>query len=182
MGLSRNKSGPETKPIDLNVFITEVIRMVERKASLANVRILYQPDPDLPAFPSDRAQLQQVFLNLLNNALYALKGREGGEVRITTSHKDNVISISVADDGCGIDPKIIDKIFLPFFTTKPVGEGTGLGLSTSFGIVERLGGQIQVNSEQNAGTVFTVRFPLPSKRGGTRPGEDRTKEDMKHES
>ena len=102
-------------------------------------------------------------LNLLNNALYALKGREKGEVRVTAGCEQGSVKISVADNGCGIDPKIIDKIFLPFFTTKPVGQGTGLGLSTIYGIVERLGGQILVSSEEDVGTVFTVRLPVPTK-------------------
>ena len=70
------------------------------------------------------------------------------------------VLVSVADNGCGIPPEHLEKIFLPFFTTKPVGQGTGLGLSTSYGIVERLGGQMSVASELSAGTVFTVRLPV----------------------
>jgi two-component system, NtrC family, sensor kinase len=157
------KSDAVLKKIDLHAFIPEVIRMVEHKARLENVRILHESDPDLPELSSDPAQLQQVMLNLLNNALYALRGRENGEIRIVSRREDKGVAVSVGDNGCGIEPEIIDKIFLPFFTTKPVGQGTGLGLSTIYGIVERLGGQILVSSEPNVGTVFTVRLPVAEK-------------------
>ncbi len=156
------KSDAVLKTIDLSSFIPEVVRMVEQKARLENVRILCEVDPGLPHLSSDPTQLQQVMLNLLNNALYALRKRENAEIRIAASREDGSLNISVADNGCGIDPEIMDKIFLPFFTTKPVGQGTGLGLSTIYGIVERLGGRILVNSEENVGTVFTVRLPLPA--------------------
>lgn len=156
------KSDAVLKTIDLASFIPEVLRMVEQKARLENVSILCEVDPGLPELSSDPTQLQQVMLNLLNNALYALRKRENGEIRIAASREDGSLNISVADNGCGIDPEIMDKIFLPFFTTKPVGQGTGLGLSTIYGIVERLGGRILVNSEENVGTVFTVRLPLPA--------------------
>ncbi len=148
------------KTIDLASFIPEVVRMVEQKARLESVRLLSEVEPGLPEICSDPTQLQQVLLNLLNNALYALRKRENGEIRIAAGRENDSVKISVADNGCGIDPKIMDKIFLPFFTTKPVGQGTGLGLSTIYGIVERLGGQILVASEPNVGTVFTVRLPL----------------------
>jgi two-component system NtrC family sensor kinase len=111
----------------------------------------------------DPSQLQQILLNLLNNALYALQGKENGEIRITSTREASTVTVSVADNGCGIDPEIIDKIFLPFFTTKPVGQGTGLGLSTIYGIVERWGGQVRVSSEPDVGSVFTVRLPVPTR-------------------
>ena len=157
------KNDAVLKTIDLTAFIPEVIRMVEQKARLENVCIVYEADPGLPELSSDPTQLQQVMLNLLNNALYALRKKEKGEIRITAARRQDSVQIAVADNGCGIDPKIMDKIFLPFFTTKPVGQGTGLGLSTIYGIVERLGGQILVASEPNVGTVFTVCLPLPAK-------------------
>jgi len=157
------KNDAVQKTIDLASFIPEVIRMVEQKARVANVRICFEPDTYIPELFSDPSQLQQVLLNLLNNALYALKDREEGEIRITAGCEEGSVKISVADNGCGIDPEFIDRIFLPFFTTKPVGKGTGLGLSTIYGIVERLGGQILVSSEKDAGAVFTLRLPIPTK-------------------
>jgi two-component system NtrC family sensor kinase len=148
------------KTIDRASFLPGVIRMVEQKARLENVRVLCEVDPGLPELCSDPTQLQQVLLNLLNNALYALRKRQNGEIRVSAVHEGARVKIAVADNGCGIDPRNLDKIFLPFFTTKPVGQGTGLGLSTLYGIVERLGGQTQVSSEPNVGTRFTVSFPI----------------------
>ena len=141
--------------------------MIERRAAVENVRIAQQLENGLSSIRSDPAQLQQVFLNLLNNALYALKDKNGGEIRITTTQENSVLTVAIADDGCGIAPENLEKIFSPFFTTKPVGKGTGLGLSTCYGIVERLGGNISVTSELNVGTVFTVRLPLagPPEKG-----------------
>jgi len=134
--------------------------MVEHRAVLENIRIVEKSDPGLEPLESDPAQLQQVFLNLLNNAIHALKGREDAEIRITTEKESSQFAISIADNGCGIPPENLEKIFMPFFTTKPVGQGTGLGLSTCYGIVQRLGGKMSVSSELNVGSVFTVHLPM----------------------
>jgi signal transduction histidine kinase len=102
-------------------------------------------------------------LNLYNNAFYAVteKGRQGipgyePTVFVSTKKIDKKIIISVKDNGNGIPQKISDKIFQPFFTTKPTGEGTGLGLSLSYDIVKAHGGEIAVNSKENEGTEFTI--------------------------
>jgi len=161
------KEQPSIRLIALEDFLPEAARMIQRRADNENISILQEVDPDLPPVVGDRNQLQQVFLNLLNNAVHALGPKGGGHIRISAARDGNsAVLISVADDGCGIRPEHMDKIFHPFFTTKPVGEGTGLGLSTVYGIVERLGGQVSVTSELNAGTVFAVRLPvaLPTKR------------------
>lgn len=154
------KSDTTLAQVSVQPLISEVVNMIEHRAELQGVRIVQKYDPDLPYVLTDSNQLQQVFLNLLNNALYALKERDSGEIRISAERDNNDIAIALADNGCGIPPDCLEKIFLPFFTTKPVGQGTGLGLSTSYGIVERLGGRIFVASEVNAGTVFTIRLPL----------------------
>jgi two-component system NtrC family sensor kinase len=148
------------KTIELEPFIDEVVGMVERKAAVENIIVVKDMEENLPPIRSDPAQLQQVLLNLLNNAVDAMKGREDGEIRVAAARDDGMLVLAVTDNGCGISEKNLDKIFVPFFTTKPVGRGTGLGLSTVFGIVERLGGRIEVSSEVNAGSVFTVRLPL----------------------
>lgn len=154
------KTDSSNQQIEVQKFLPEVVRMVEQRAYLENIRIIQEFDPDIPPLKSDPNQLQQVFLNLLNNAIHALKGRSPAEIRIKCSQKKENLIIKVIDNGCGISPDNMEKIYLPFFTTKPVGQGTGLGLSTVYGIINGLGGEITVESEINAGTVFTVQLPL----------------------
>ncbi|MEW6203504.1 MAG: ATP-binding protein [bacterium] len=154
------KSETSIKSVRLEPLILEVVEMVERRARVEDIRIVKKFDTLLPPIFTDPAQLQQVFLNLLNNAIYALKGKNNGEIQIAADRENDEIAVSVSDNGCGIREEHLEKIFLPFFTTKPVGTGTGLGLSTCYGIIERLGGTIAVASEVNVGTVFTVRMPL----------------------
>ncbi|MEW6441976.1 MAG: ATP-binding protein [bacterium] len=165
------KAEATLQPIELPVFLHEVVAMVEHRALLENVRIVEKNDQGLPALNTDPGQLQQVFLNLLNNALYAVRGRPDAQIRVTAAGgQDGQVTVSIADNGCGIPQENLEKIFMPFFTTKPVGQGTGLGLSTCYGIVERLGGRITVSSELNAGSVFTVHLPVggPAARADTR--------------
>ncbi|RJP16599.1 MAG: sensor histidine kinase [Candidatus Abyssobacteria bacterium SURF_5] len=159
LGFAR-KTETKIDTFDIRSLISDVVGMIERRAQVENIRIVQEYEASLPVILSDQLQLQQVFLNLLNNAIDALKPKRGGEIRITASSADDEMSIAVTDNGTGIPAEHMEKIFLPFFTTKPVGQGTGLGLSTCYGIIERLGGQIMVSSELNVGTVFTVRLPL----------------------
>jgi len=161
-GLLRFARETETQmqPVRMQEFLPEMVNMVEQRARIENIRIIQELDPDLPPIISDANQLQQVFLNLLNNAIYALQETDSAEIRIKTCLENSDILISVADNGHGIPPEDMEKIFVPFFTTKPVGQGTGLGLSTVYGIVTGLGGDVTVVSELQAGTIFTVRLPL----------------------
>jgi len=151
---------PSQEPVAIQGLLTQVARMIERRANEENVRIEEEYDPALPTLISDPNQLQQGFLNLLNNALDAMKSKAGGTIRLTAARDgESHVSVAVADEGSGIAGEHLDKIFHPFFTTKPVGEGTGLGLSTVYGIVEGLGGNITVSSELGNGTVFVIRLP-----------------------
>ena len=150
-------------PVKLQSFVPQVVNMVDRRARLENIRIVQQIDADMPEIISNAGQLQQVFLNLLNNAIYALKNRPQAEIRLQVTQSGNDIAITVADNGCGFQPDEIEKAFIPFFTTKPVGQGTGLGLSTVYGIIKGLGGDITLTSEPNAGSVFLIRLPLHGK-------------------
>lgn len=160
------KSEGLVQPVTMQNFLPQVVAMVEHRAHLSNIRITQELDPNLPAIMSDHNQLQQVFLNLLNNAIHALKDRDSGEIRVTASQEDQSILVSVADNGCGIPAENLEKIFVPFFTTKPPGQGTGLGLSTTYGIVKGMGGDVTVTSELNAGTIFALRLPLESPGAG----------------
>ncbi|MFH1488355.1 MAG: ATP-binding protein [Pseudomonadota bacterium] len=103
------------------------------------------------------------FILLFNNAMDAIiekKGSQGGEITITTGREyDGSVEISVKDDGCGISPENLKRVFVPFFTTKPVGKGTGLGLSVCYGIIENMGGEMDVISEKNVGSYFKISLP-----------------------
>ncbi len=154
------KTESTIKPVRLQKLLPEIVRMVEQRALVENIRIIQEINQDIPEIKSDPDQLQQVFLNLLNNAIYALKVKSSGEIRIRINQQNSDIIISVADNGCGFSPENMKKAFLPFFTTKPVGEGTGLGLSTAYGIIKGLGGDMTLSSELKAGSVFSIRLPI----------------------
>jgi len=148
----------QSEAIDVEALLKEVVGFLEKEAEYRNITIKVEGQSDVPAIESDRGQLQQVFLNILNNAEAAVK--DGGHidvgVRLT---QDRRIAVFVADDGVGIPPENLGRIFEPFFTTKE-GSGTGLGLSITYGIVQKLGGEITVESEVGKGTRFTVLLPL----------------------
>jgi len=117
---------------------------------------------DLPLIECLPSQINQVFLNILVNAAQAMEGR--GRITIRTARESDHALVAIADNGKGIDPKHVTRIFEPFFTTKPVGVGTGLGLSVSYGIVQKHGGTIEVQSELGKGTTFTLRLPIAHNR------------------
>jgi two-component system NtrC family sensor kinase len=146
--------------IDLELLLKEVIGFLERDASLRNITINFNFEENLPSINSDRGQLQQVFLNILTNAYYAVK--DGGQIDIDANQvNDHNVEISIADYGTGISDENLEHIFEPFYTTK--GKyGTGLGLSITYGIVQKLGGNITVKSKLMEGTRFTVHLPIKS--------------------
>jgi two-component system, NtrC family, sensor kinase len=143
--------------LDLNEVVRETLMFLEKESLYRNIEIDLQLAEDLPRIASDRGQLQQVFLNLLNNALAAVG--EGDRVAITTREKDaDTEMIVIEDNGCGMSRETLSHIFEPFFTTKK-GKGTGLGLPITYGIVKKLGGTIEVQSREGKGTIFTVFLP-----------------------
>ncbi|MBU0735295.1 MAG: two-component sensor histidine kinase [Proteobacteria bacterium] len=157
------QSEPKVEDIALQDYIPEVTHMVEQKAVVHGIALKQQVSEDTPKVHADRGQLQQVLLNLYNNAIDAIltrHGAEGGELVVGAKAKENgKVEIFVRDNGTGINPEDQKKIFSPFFTTKPVGKGTGLGLSVCYGIVDRMGGIMEVQSEKGVGTTFTVILP-----------------------
>lgn len=158
---SRQSLG-ERSYFNLNAVITRCAEILGRQAMFHNVRIIRNLDPDLPEIMGDPGQLQQVLTNLFLNACDAMDGK--GTITITTRadpEGDGVI-LTFQDTGCGIPPELREKIFEPFFTTKPVGAGTGLGLSIVYGVIQRHGGTIEVDSEVGVGTTFTIRLPRES--------------------
>jgi signal transduction histidine kinase len=127
--------------------------------------VLEKQYQDLPALSCYSTQLSQVFMNLLVNAYHAIEQKVGGSgetgrIVLRTERRGSGVVVRVEDDGVGIPPENLDRIFDPFFTTKRVGSGTGLGLSTSFTIVQRHGGSIHVESTPGRGSAFEVRLPL----------------------
>jgi two-component system NtrC family sensor kinase len=148
--------------VDLNAFIREVVELMEREARTGGIKFFSELDPNLPRLLSDPSQLQQVFLNLITNAIDAHDDRPYGTIRITTAADGDrrQVTVGVADTGTGIAAEHLGRIFDPFFSTKPVGKGTGLGLSICYSIVKRLGGSISVHSEVGKGTVFTIVLPV----------------------
>ncbi len=148
--------------IDINAFIKELIDLTEREARTSGVKFISDFEENLPPILSDPSQLQQVFLNMITNAIDAHDGGKlYGAVRITTCSDDQNqgVQIEFADTGQGIPPENLEKIFDPFFTTKPVGKGTGLGLSIVYSTIKQLGGNITVRSELDKGTEFNFFLP-----------------------
>ena len=152
------KTDPSVREVVFNDIVDEVIGLTSQKTRYANVQIATDLQPDLPAIQASPTEIQQVLLNLVNNAIDAIDQPEG-TVTVTTRTEDVNVVLEVSDTGNGIPEANLARIFDPFFTTKPVGQGTGLGLSICYGIVEKAGGGITVESEIGQGTTFTVSFP-----------------------
>jgi two-component system NtrC family sensor kinase len=154
-------------PTDVNRALTDAVQFLYKGASIRNVKV-HTDLQDIPLVASDSAQLQQVFLNLLDNALYALNQRGDGNITVRSRAWEAGVRISIADDGPGIPRELRGKLFDPFFTTKPVGQGTGLGLSICYGIVGKLGGRLWVEHPPEGGATFHVYLPTagPQKEAG----------------
>jgi two-component system, NtrC family, sensor kinase len=149
---------------DVHAIIDGVVDdLLGPEISVSNIGIARSYDPSLPAITTDVNQLQQVILNIINNARDAI-GNENGTISITTSRDEKRLRLAITDSGCGMPPEQVDRVFMPFFTTKEVGKGTGLGLSVSYGIIHGLGGEIDVESVRGEGTTFTLVLPFKPKR------------------
>jgi two-component system NtrC family sensor kinase len=144
--------------IDLNVLLREVLEFLEKEASYREIKVEFSYSEEPPPIVSDRGQLQQVFLNIVNNAFAAVE--DGGLIEIGIDRVgEEAVAVTIADDGVGIPEDQLGHIFDPFFTTKK-GSGTGLGLSITYGIVQKLGGHINVDSKVGEGTRLTVTLPI----------------------
>lgn len=149
--------------LDLNSVLEETLGFLEREAQYRNVEIRRNLAADMPSIPTDHGQIQQVFLNILNNALAAVP--DGGRITLTTWDVDeNFVGVSIEDNGCGMSEETAKNMFEPFFTTKKE-KGTGLGMSITYGIVKRLGGELKVQSKLNEGTTMTILLPKKSTEG-----------------
>jgi two-component system, NtrC family, sensor kinase len=156
------KTDSTIQELQINELIDEVVSLSAQRARYSNVSIDTELDQNIPLIPISSTEFQQVLLNLINNAMDAMDKTEG-KLNISTQQQDDDIIIIIADSGPGIPEVNLSKIFDPFFTTKSVGKGTGLGLSICYGIVKKMGGQINVESIINKGTTFTIRIPIEKK-------------------
>jgi len=153
--------------LSINEPIKDVFRVMGQQLRVHQIEVELDLDPHLPYSMADHNRLEQVFINLVTNAMYAMddKGLRWGDkkwqrlLKIRSFHADGQVVVTVSDTGKGIPKEIIDKIFEPFFTTREVGQGTGLGMSISYRIISDYGGTIDVESEVDKGTTFTLRFP-----------------------
>ena len=145
------------EPLSVNEVVARTVRLIQNQKLFDRIVINEELAHDLPDIEGDMNQLQQVLLNLSLNACEAMPS--GGTLTIRTRVEDDRVVVQLADTGCGIKQEHFDRIFEPFFTTKPVGKGTGLGLSVSYGIVQRHGGGIEVESEEGKGTTFIIELP-----------------------
>jgi two-component system NtrC family sensor kinase len=155
----------DREPSDVNKLVHSTIAIMENQALVKGVSLKFDPGENLPMVTLDRNQIQSVLLNMILNALDATE--PGDNINIytatglsTSESGQKGVEITIVDNGCGISPENLDKLFDPFFTTKEVGQGTGLGLSVSFGIVQRHGGTIRVQSEVGKGTRFFIWLPV----------------------
>ncbi|MEJ2739342.1 MAG: PAS domain S-box protein, partial [Dehalococcoidia bacterium] len=152
---------PKREYSDINSIIETTLELREYSLRNNNIKVVRQFAPDLPMTVADNGQLQQVFLNIIVNAETEMKLAHGkGTLIIKTRTKGRKIQISFTDDGPGIAKELLARLFDPFFTTREVGQGTGLGLSVCHGIISEHGGQIYVESVQGKGATFTVELPV----------------------
>ena len=143
---------------DLNTVLEQTLAMVKRQGALESITLHEEYAPGLAPVEIDVPRIKQVFLNLINNAVYVMKDR-GGSLTIRSSGNGDTVQVEVIDTGTGIAPEHLHRIFEPFFTTKPEGVGTGLGLATVYGIIKQSGGHIWVSSQPAVGTTFEIFLP-----------------------
>ncbi|HET8539931.1 MAG TPA: ATP-binding protein [Anaeromyxobacter sp.] len=158
---------PERAPLDPSRTVEEAIALVEADAERHRVAIVRDYAPDVPPVLGDACQLQQVFLNVLGNAIDAIG--EGGEIRVATRGDGASVWIRFLDTGPGLSDEARARLFDPFFTTKPRGKGTGLGLYVSHAIVERLGGELTAANRAEGGCAFAVRLPAAASAAAAAP-------------
>jgi signal transduction histidine kinase len=155
------RHAPERKLSGINELVESAVEFLQYQLRTSNIEVVTRIDANLPKAMVDPHQIQQVFLNIINNARQAIEGHQPrGSIRITTETCGHVVRITFQDDGPGIPEKDLSKVFDPFFTTKEVGKGTGLGLSLCYGIVQEHGGSITVRSRPGEGATFVIELPV----------------------
>ena len=162
-------SAPQTESVDVNLLLNKTLYLLESELQAAGVRVVKELSPGLAQVRGGAPELRQVFLNLMKNALDAMRGA-GGTMTLATRPERGGVRIEIRDTGPGIPAAAIEHIFEPFFTTKAANEGTGLGLPISRWIVEKVGGTLGVESREGAGASFHVTLPAGEARPQTGSG------------
>ncbi|EFL52930.1 integral membrane sensor signal transduction histidine kinase [Solidesulfovibrio fructosivorans JJ]] len=165
------KTDERIKELDLNALVAEMAELSDKRARYVNVRIKTDLAENLPHVAGSPSELQQLVLNLVNNALDAME-KNGGDLTLATRLAGDHVELVVSDTGHGMPKAVAARIFEPFFTTKAVGKGTGLGLSICYGIVKKLGGEITVESAPEQGATFRISLPSaghPEPQAATQP-------------
>jgi two-component system NtrC family sensor kinase len=150
----------DSRIIDISIkeLLEEIVSLSSQRAKYSNIEIFTRFEDNLPPISASETEMQQVFLNLVNNAMDAME-KTGGKITLTAEKQIDEIVVTVADNGPGIADANLARVFDPFYTTKPVGKGTGLGLSICYGIIKKIGGDIKVHSLKGQGTTFEIHIP-----------------------
>ena len=163
LGFAR-RSTPERKVVSVNALVEAAVEILFYQLRTSNVEAILDLDPNLPHAMVDPHQIQQVFVNLLNNARQAIEAHQPkGWIKVITATHNGYVRIIIQDNGPGIPEQNLSKIFDPFFTTKEVGKGTGLGLSLVYGIIREHGGSIAPRSRPGEGATFIIELPVTAK-------------------
>lgn len=157
------KTDPAQECIHLNDILNELLGVYEASSKFRNIQVSTDLDPRLPCVQASATEMNEVFMNLIDNAIDAMSGT-GGELKIRSRVEGKTVVVDVTDTGAGMPKEIMGRIFDPFFTTKPVGKGTGLGLSISYGIIKKIGGQLTVDSAVGIGTTFHMHIERDRRR------------------
>ncbi len=148
---------PHKTHVNLNQIVQDGLYFFEARCAKEGIELIRQLSPDMPEITADPGQLNQLLVNLVVNSLQSMPGT--GKITVQTRFSKNNVYLIVEDTGTGMSKEVLDKIFVPFFTTKDVGHGTGLGLPVVYGIVTAHGGTIDVNSKPGRGTRFEIQLP-----------------------
>jgi signal transduction histidine kinase len=157
LAFARSPSDASFQRVDLKQSLEEILSLIDYKLKHMNIRLALELAP-VPPLYAQGERLQQVFINIILNALDAMP--QGGTLGIRLDRKDGTAVVRIADTGTGIRPEYLSRIFDPFFTTKGVGKGTGLGLSISYAIIKEHDGRIEVQSEVGRGSTFIITLPI----------------------
>jgi signal transduction histidine kinase len=162
---------PQKVKVHLNQMVEDGLSFLESRCARQRVELIRDLSASLPKVSADPIQLNQVLVNLVINALQAMP--EGGRLTVRTLQGKNTVSLIIQDTGAGMREEVMKQIFTPFFTTKDVGQGTGLGLPVVHGIITSHGGSITVSSKVDFGTKFEIRLPISDpEETGHRPSGD----------